>query len=128
MEVREALLKTATLFTDHPEVFNFKEVQIPGNCGSPGCALGYIGFFLGMTGDDQFISGSVCEALGIESTFIFESLTKVYGNRDWYDSAAKCAEALRMYADVHHPEIKKTTRKDMPEKVRKIFDKIFAVA
>lgn len=128
MEIREAFLKAADAIEKAPGIFEFGLLNIPDSCGSPGCALGLIGHFLGMNNKEHTIGHDVCKAIGIEYDVCFGALTEVTGSNAWIGEPEECVKALRMYADVHHPETKKTTRKDMPEKVRKIFDTIFEVA
>ena len=52
MNVYEAIVKAAWAIENHPQEFDFNsQVYPPGpGCGTPGCALGWIGTFLGKTG------------------------------------------------------------------------------
>lgn len=62
MNLYNAIMKAADHIERHPNDFNFMQWCVPGSCGSPGCALGWIGFFAGLSGD----AGSVALAMGMD--------------------------------------------------------------
>lgn len=101
----KAFNNAADLIEEDPGKFMFTEGMVPQNddaCGSPSCALGWIGFFAGMRNTRQRVewSGSVAEAIGVEETTFYHQMTGLVG-LNWYDSAAVCAKGLRLYADEH---------------------------
>jgi len=119
-KIRQAILKAADSIEQNPGLFHFGSTRIPNpGCGSPGCALGWIGHHLGMSAGkglydkDNFLYKS----LGIKEDCCFERLTKTVGSYNWKFCPTKCAKALRLYADKYHPE---TDR--IPESIRALFD------
>jgi hypothetical protein len=48
MTLREAILATADLFDSQPDLYQFAESHVPA-CGSPGCVIGWIGHFMGVS-------------------------------------------------------------------------------
>jgi hypothetical protein len=117
MNIRDAILKAADHIERHPSEFNFIIPSIPAGpgCGSPGCALGWIGSFAGMRGHYTDVAGKI---LGAENPIAFyELLTEAEGVKrvahcdpgtywthgQWWLNAPACAAALRLYADKHHP-------------------------
>ena len=115
MQIREAILKAADQIEAHPYDFMFSSVCIPeDNCGSPGCALGWIAFFLGaelpaFPGHQEWDVVRATVALGIPSHGHVDC--EFYRRLDsflsgWRENADLCALALRLYADKYHPAIK----------------------
>jgi hypothetical protein len=109
MNAYEATLATAKLFEQRPELFNFSETNIP-DCGTPGCALGYIGYFMGQPG---CISGE--STIGVDSSVFYDRMRPLAPN--WIIDASLCAKGLRLYAE-------KYLREDhIPTAVRAIFER-----
>ena len=109
MNAYEATLATAELFEREPKMFDFSRFVVPG-CGTPGCALGYIGYFMGQTG---CISGE--NTIGVDSGEFYYRMRPLAPN--WIIDASLCAKALRLYAE-------KYLREDhIPIDVRAIFEK-----
>jgi len=102
MNIRTAILKAADSIEQNPKMFDYDSVDIP-DCGSPACALGWIGFHLGMSCKKHGLGRDVCRALGIKRQASFPELTLFCGSHKWKDSAPECAKALRLYADKYHP-------------------------
>ena len=122
MNIRDAILKAADHIERNPGEFNFQSVFIPSapGCGTPGCALGWIGHFAGVH-DPSDLSGywereknawGLCEVNVIGSCDLpfstarefYRAMDAVYSDVSWRDSAQNCATALRAYADKYHPE------------------------
>lgn len=133
MNIRQAILKAADHIERNPSAFNFGAVRFPkpNDCGTPGCALGWIGVFAGLPdmyarsldrSDSWCVLRAAREVLGLpdkchtDSVF-YERMDEVAGT-DWRHSAATCARALRLYADRYHPA---ESRSLIPESVRAIF-------
>ena len=116
MNIRQAILSAADSIEQYPQMFDFGSVDIPDHdCGTPGCALGWIGFHLGF-GKHGYLR-QVNDALGLQHSACFIQLTKTVGHQHWKNSADECAKALRQYADIHHPE-----QDYIPASIRAIFD------
>ena len=116
MNIRQAILSAADSIEQSPPLFRFDSMRIPDGCGSPGCALGWIGFHLGMQ-DKLCVLSEVCVALNIKRDVTFGPLSKAVDSKDWHFSAPECAKALRQYADIHHPE----EQDYIPASIRAIF-------
>ena len=109
MNAYEATLATAKLFEQRPELFRFSETNIP-DCGTPGCAIGYIGYFMGHTG---CISGE--KTIGVDSGEFYDRMRPLAPF--WIIDATTCARGLRLYAE-------KYLREDyVPIEVRAIFER-----
>jgi hypothetical protein len=132
MSVYEAIMKAAEHIENHPKDFNYGSVCVPGECGSPGCAVGWIGYFSN-TNRGRFGLSEVCrEALGLLPELLYCGGTvSSYGafeNRmhqlapGWAFNAASCAKALRLYAAKYHAPAKppKPTQKLVADLMRKI--------
>ena len=92
MNAYEATLATAKLFEQRPELFDFCKVSVP-LCGAPGCALGYIGYFMGHYGE---VSGE--SAVGIPEEEFYDRMDELVTG-EWVYKASICAAGLRLYAE-----------------------------
>ena len=92
MNVYEATLATAELFEREPKMFDFSRVVVP-DCGTPGCAIGYIERFMGFEG---VIDGN--RSLGTTRTEFYERMSELV-TREWINNASICAVGLRLYAE-----------------------------
>lgn len=103
-EIREAILKAADHIEAHPEEFNIYRGRYPSR-GAQGCALAWIGYFIGHE-DCDFYWISVAEKLlpTMHELGFYRVLTEFIGNCEWTRQADLCAKALRLYADKHFPE------------------------
>lgn len=123
----DAIMKAADWIGKHPELWNFQSLDIPNNCGTPGCALGWIGYWSG----EQRDLFSVAEALAVATPGIFyDRMSDInQGLSDWLyipvwnDSTPKAApiaaRCLRVYAETYHGHEKKA---GIPDSVRAIFE------
>lgn len=109
MNVREAILKAANQIERWPESYDFAKGTVP-ECGSTGCALGWIGHFMGLQG--KAYSAPLYEGLNSSSrgpSEFYEEMTRLEGEYRgwmwgaWPRSAMACARNLRAYADKHYP-------------------------
>lgn len=101
--MREAILKAADQIAATPHLFDFHTVERPDlSCGTPGCALGWIGFFAGIKPEPTIVTAT-SEALGIDSMEFYERMDSCCDSEDWLDDPALCAAGLRAYADKYHP-------------------------
>jgi hypothetical protein len=121
-----AIMKAADHIERHPRDFDFSVGDIPSECGTPGCALGWIGHFAGKSGTFM----DVCECLGLvepiaDKQFYRRMDAVVYAlpyHDDWYRSAKRCAHVLRLYAAKYHAPAKPVFT-GLPDIVREIFTK-----
>ena len=143
MEIREAILKAADSIESNPEWFKFSEIGIPDGCGTPGCALGWIGAHMGLKPASYgFIEVTKTMGLAPEvfleistpgAEYAFYNRMSILAGGDksfdsfylWSSSAKTCAQTLRAYADKYHPNIPKTEdrvpNKGIPDNVLSIF-------
>jgi hypothetical protein len=132
MNIRQAILKAADHIERNPHLFDFKVWLMPNDCGTPGCAIGWIGLFSGKTfekgcwdidGPRPGVSANVCQpALGINAEEFYSrmdciDLQTAFEMR-WRRNAENCARTLRLYADTYHPA---ESRALIPASVRAIF-------
>lgn len=116
MNVYDAIMKAAEHIESHPNEFDFLRFCIPA-CGSPGCALGWIGCFAGIPADMCGATTMVpYKVLGFDQSEcmadakFYRRLHELVGTEKWKTSASLCAKALRLYAAKYHtPSIPKRT-------------------
>ena len=127
MSIREAILKAADHIESRPRDFNFGSVLVPHSCGTPGCALGWIGYFSseckrGETIESAYREDHPVAVLGLSSQADFyrrmDSMRETHGHRGWRTSASDCARLMRFYADKYHPA---ESHSLIPDSVRAIF-------
>ena len=101
MDIYTAVLRAADHIERNPHLFDFNACGTPArtDCGTPACALGWIGHFLGIVPKTQELR-SVADALGFGDCGLgfYERMDEVYGSYEWMISAAACAKGLRLYA------------------------------
>lgn len=101
MKIRTAILLAANRIAKHPDLFRFFRCSVPADCGTPGCALGWISFYMGRgprTRDLAPKELNVCSQLAF-----YERMDVLVGSA-WSDgNAALTAKGLRLYADKYHP-------------------------
>jgi hypothetical protein len=134
MEIYDAIMKAADHIERNPALFRFESVYIPGDCGTPGCALGLIGYFLGISEDRaaqecggthtvphiavQYLKTSWIDLFRHdESSSEFYRRMAELTDTLWKSSADKCAKALRLYAAKYHAP----QRTGIPAIIREIF-------
>lgn len=116
MDIRQAILAAADHIERNPSEFNFYSIDIPRNpgCGTPGCALGWIATFLGMSNYSAYHHGKGLEdVLGISSIRFYSRMIEL--DPSWHLFAENCAKTLRLYVDKYHPV------PALPQAVRDIF-------
>lgn len=120
MEIRQAILQAADHIGLNPDQFSFLERVTPEKCGTPACALGWIGFFAGARGENH---REALPLLGLEHSaegaWKFYDRCEELNSYKWKMSAGNCAATLRLYADKYHPA---PSRALIPASVRAIFD------
>ena len=109
MDIYSAIMKAADHIEQHPELFNFDNVRIP-ECGTPGCALGWIGHFLGIRiGEviNRVASHPNLRAAPIpvdELVFYqrMDGIERKASGVNWMINPVACARYMRVYADKYH--------------------------
>lgn len=139
MEIYNAIMAASDQIEQRPESFDFHSMSVPNNCGTPGCALGWIGVFLqvrkhpyrsedysnlneighrmGIAGDDpdaEFYC-RMDELMGLPRL----GLRERWGYGPWSDNSRACASTLRRYAAKYHAPAVGFT--GLPDIVRDIF-------
>lgn len=88
----------------NPEQFDFDSTDRPDSCGTPGCALGWIGFYADIKPENyECIVDATARALGVSSGHFYSLMDRCADSREWIDSAESCAKGLRVYADKYFP-------------------------
>jgi hypothetical protein len=119
MTLRDAILKTAALFEERPGMFDYDRILVP-DCGTPGCAIGWIDHFSGAPARRCIWHRGPLREAGVEQGEFYRRMRRF--DNGWSLNAARCAAALRCYADAHHPArgIPENNR-GIPDSVRRIF-------
>lgn len=104
-----AIMQAADHIEQNPKEFSFFATLKPNGCGSPGCALGWIGYFAG--GDNyQDVARNVLKVEGASRYGDGSPHFNFYRRMDvlaggfsaWAHDASGCARALRLYAEKYH--------------------------
>jgi hypothetical protein len=116
VNIRTAILKAADHIERNPKQFDYASVWQPDapNCGTPGCALGWIASFAKYKSSNKTFGCVARDLLGLLDDYGDggdDAFYKRMGgiDEDWNRNARICAATLREYADKYHP--KKTKRK-----------------
>ena len=128
--VYEAIMLAANQIENNPAKFDFMATEVPTTCRTPGCALGWIGHYLGMGSRTAYVSHRhVPEKLGIQppnlddphsATGEFYAILDRLSGKNWRWSATNCAAAMRAYANEFH-----APRDLIPANVREIFSRTY---
>jgi hypothetical protein len=100
MNIRDAILKAADHIERHPTDFSFNKIFVP-SCGTPGCALGWICAFAGISAGDSIWYERIPGFVQHSSVF-YSRMNDLVGHA-WKRDAAVCARGMRLYADKYHP-------------------------
>jgi len=114
MNIYDAIMKAAEHIDLHPGLFNFMSPFSPSNdCGTPGCALGWIAYFMGDR--NECVLKTAATALGFDLRKhpmhsghpFYDRMQKLQGSPkrygdSWRYSATECARILRLYAAKYH--------------------------
>ena len=111
MNIYDAIMKAADHIENNPKSFYYYSNDIPPalDCGTPGCAVGWVGHFLGHRG----VILQTHKVMGLdfggplEGIYNFaDRMDEVSDDRRWRDSAEQCAATLRRYAEKYHGDEK----------------------
>lgn len=101
MNIRDAILKAADWIEKNPALFDFEVCEVPA-CGSPGCAIGWIGHFMGRNaGYTGFKEIAISMGLPDHEGTFYQRMDDI--NAVWDRDAKACSHTLRLYADKYHP-------------------------
>jgi hypothetical protein len=110
-QIRGAILRAADTIERDPGLWNWNNTDVPRNdCGTPACALGWIGFHLGIrrycAGSDLSASASVEQVSpvlmnGSGSFAFYDAMREI--DLEWRSTHAHIAPALRKFADRYFP-------------------------
>lgn len=120
MNVYEAMMKAADHIEKNPRLFDFDVCAIPNECGTPGCALGWIGVFAGVAPGKSihavadYDDGS--SILKVSQRKFYDQMDALVGV-DWIDSASLCAVGLRRYAEKYHGDLKRNFARELERKL-----------
>ena len=116
MNIYDATMRAADHIEARPDLWSFSRINVP-ECGSPGCAIGWIGHFSGVKAGESIYD--VYKTLGIKTGTDFYDQMSVLNGDDgnlWQCETRQVPKLLRLYAD-------KFLKQDhIPESVREIFD------
>lgn len=98
LNVYDAIMAAADHIEKNPAQFVFTKSDTPRSCGSPGCALGWIGYF-GNLGRD---SNEVARRLGLGEMHFYNWMgISTLHEGFWTRDASVCATGLRRFAEKH---------------------------
>lgn len=112
--IYEAIMKAAHTLESDPRLWDWWSGFVPASCGTPGCALGWIGFHLGQKKGAGFYSQ---EAIGVDSFEFYQRMRQISPEGAWKKSGKTAAAALRLYAEKYHAPV----ITGLPDSVREIF-------
>lgn len=117
MNTYQAILRAADHIQQQPQLFDFERTRIPRDCHTPGCALGWIGFFAGRTQARipsmlglSFLHRGIAivtpdagsePVIPVSAREFYERMDRL-ATCDWRHDAGQCANALRLYAATYH--------------------------
>lgn len=138
MNFYRAIMMAADHIEQHPESWNYFRCTVP-SCGTEGCALGWIGYFAGMSGE---ISG-VAKAMGLSHPKyrewqFYDRIQEIVGAPSLSEigwgfgvdeqfflrtaSTPEIARVLRIYAKKYHGSDRQVAQ-GIPDSVRSIFNR-----
>lgn len=100
MNIYDAIMKAADHIERYPKNFNFFRTSIPADCGTPGCALGWVMHFSGARWRPNCDAIDGVAAVGVDSTMFYQRMSEI--SREWADTAQHCVSTLRLYAEKYH--------------------------
>ena len=107
MNIRNAILSTASLYESRPASLDFTQYTVPPDPSRPSCPLALIGYYLDLKGDGAKVAAAMIwkDGTGItpQSSF-FRRMDEIAGTNKWIENAALCAKSLRYYADMYHAD------------------------
>lgn len=106
MNIREAILMAADTLERRPDLWRWSNCYVP-DCGTPGCAMGWIGHFAGCEVRLSVVAVAK-KKLGLpHDGYFYDRMNDLVG-QPWSSDLALCVKGLRLYADKYHPAPVKT--------------------
>lgn len=103
MNTYQAIMSAASHIERNPSDFDFFQIVTPNHCGTPACALGWIGFYLGERGDHRACLPSLGFTADADGAFDFYArMCDLAGEVNWRKDAAIVSRILRLYAEKYH--------------------------
>lgn len=107
MNIRQAILMAADHIEGNPQEFNFSSTAVPSpGCGTPGCALGWIGYFYGHAVREYGFSDVAKKSMGLDEFEFYDRMAELANHRfpsEWRRNAEVCAQTMRLYANKYYP-------------------------
>lgn len=122
MNIRRAIFRAAKHIEKYPRRWQYMSITVPKGCGTPACALGWIGYFAGLQGQSL---DDVARAMGLRRTkhprnlvepglpqwTFYQRINRLVGKPSIFDTGPhlmsaeprEVATLLRQYADKYHP-------------------------
>lgn len=99
----EAILAAAAHIELHPETYEFWNNDVPRACEDNACALGWIGYFLGLEPRTSAQYEVANLRLGIDPAKFYSTMDgllslDLLSEPGWRRSPSLCAKGLRLYA------------------------------
>ena len=107
MNIRNAILSTASLFEVRPAALDFTQYRVPKLPDETGCPLGWIGYYLGMIGKAHLVARTFVpedDVIDNAQWRFFGRMNEISDSMSWIRDSALCAKSLRYYADMYHGE------------------------
>ena len=112
MNIHDAVMKAADHIERNPHLFEFDMNPVPHDCGTPGCALGWVGYFMrtGECAADVACVMSLPSEPWAECVWgwqpndhtpefaFYNRMTDISGGTKWTRDPIICASTLRLYA------------------------------
>jgi hypothetical protein len=118
--IYEAIMKAADTLDKDPKMWFWRNINVPA-CGTPACALGWIGHHLGHAPGNLITR--VCPILNIEMPGDFYHRMDQLGvTMNTWTPPSEVAAGLRLYAAKYH----KPVSREIPGCVLNIFNEVIA--
>lgn len=112
MDIYNAILKAADHIEKEPHLYNFYCNRVP-DCGTPGCMLGWIGHFMGLTGS---VYNDVAPVVGLSRRCLVTFDMGAQYNELPMESVEDAVRVMRRFALRFKPSVT-----GIPASVREIF-------
>lgn len=124
MNIYNAIMKAADHIEKNPTEFAWHSCVVPSipHCGTPGCALGWIGSFMQA---ETISCVAIAMNCGGELSF-YNRMDELEDHYGWTRNASDCARALRKYAEKYHATDKPERTDFIPTEIRALFNTVQA--
>jgi hypothetical protein len=125
--VYEAIMAAADHIERTPDAYGFFFGDIPKSRDCRACALAWIGFFMGLSGEALDVARAIgCPSSTFEGSeeIVFYNRMNNLSNASWCCHSSRCVATLRLYASAYHTPVFTGPRTftGMPDSVRQIFE------